>query len=77
MYQQNLYTGSQALAASIYGDKTFIYKCSFMGYQDTLYDANGRHYIKDCIIEGEIDFIFGDGQSYYEVNYIDYFLNLF
>ncbi|ESW14328.1 hypothetical protein PHAVU_008G271600 [Phaseolus vulgaris] len=63
---KNLYTGSQALAASIYGDKTFIYKCSFMGYQDTLYDANGRHYIKDCIIEGEIDFIFGDGQSYYE-----------
>jgi len=77
VHQQNLYTDSPALAARIYGDKSFIYNCSFMGYQDTLFDASGRHYIKNCYIEGEIDFIFGNAQSYYEVNYIDYFLNLF
>ncbi|XP_068487215.1 putative pectinesterase 10 [Phaseolus vulgaris] len=63
---KNLYTDSPALAARIYGDKSFIYNCSFMGYQDTLFDASGRHYIKNCYIEGEIDFIFGNAQSYYE-----------
>ncbi|XP_020224760.2 probable pectinesterase 66 [Cajanus cajan] len=55
-----------AVAASIYGDKTFLLRCSFIGYQDTLFDVIGRHYFKDCYIQGEIDFIFGNGQSYYE-----------
>lgn len=56
-----------AVAARLYGDKTFLYNCGFLGYQDTLFDANGRHYFKDCYIQGEVDFIFGAGQSYYEV----------
>jgi pectin methylesterase-like acyl-CoA thioesterase len=28
----------------------------------------GRHYFKNCFIQGSIDFIFGDGQSLYQVN---------
>ncbi|CAJ1971447.1 unnamed protein product [Sphenostylis stenocarpa] len=63
---RNPYRDGPALAARIYGDKSFLYNSSFLGYQDTLFDANGRHYIKNCYIEGEIDFIFGAGQSYYE-----------
>jgi len=63
-----------ATAARIYGDKSFFYNCSFVGYQDTLFDAYGRHYYKDCYIEGEIDFIFGSAQSYYEVNYTNLYL---
>lgn len=59
----------QALAAAIYGDKSVFYKCGFVGFQDTLFDARGRHYFKDCYIQGEVDFIFGSGQSYYEVVY--------
>jgi len=64
----------QANAARLHGDKYFFYNCSFLGYQDTLYDHWGRHYFKDCYIEGEIDFIYGSGQSFYEVNYINYFI---
>ncbi|WJX67339.1 pectinesterase [Trifolium repens] len=55
-----------AVAASIYGDKTAIFKCSFIGYQDTLLSATRRQYFKNCYIQGEVDFICGDGQSYFE-----------
>ncbi|CAN1219477.1 Probable pectinesterase 66 [Linum perenne] len=56
-----------ALAARIYGDKSAFYDCAFIGVQDTLWDAQGRHYYLNCYIEGAIDFIFGNGQSFYEV----------
>lgn len=59
--------GKQAVAFSIEGDRAQFYRVAFYGAQDTLYDKKGRHYFKDCYIEGSIDFIFGDGQSYYEV----------
>ncbi|CAH9079063.1 unnamed protein product [Cuscuta epithymum] len=55
-----------AVAAMINGDNTAFYKCGFAGVQDTLLDAQGRHYFKNCIIEGSIDFIFGGGQSLYK-----------
>ncbi|URD84037.1 pectinesterase [Musa troglodytarum] len=69
---KNTYDGSvnirQALAAAISGDKSSFYNCSFIGFQDTLFDRKGRHYFKDCYIEGVMDFIFGNGQSIYEVS---------
>ncbi|XP_019056772.1 PREDICTED: putative pectinesterase 10 [Tarenaya hassleriana] len=37
-----------------------------MGLQDTLWDASGRHYFRNCYISGCIDFIWGYGQSIYE-----------
>ncbi|XP_027368594.1 probable pectinesterase 66 [Abrus precatorius] len=55
-----------AVAARVYGEKSFFFKCSFLGVQDTLFDVMGRHYFKDCYIQGAIDFIFGAGQSFYE-----------
>lgn len=55
-----------AVAAMIRGDKSASYKCSFLGFQDTLLDDQGRHYFKNCNIEGAIDFMFGNGQSIYE-----------
>ncbi|PIN11560.1 Pectinesterase [Handroanthus impetiginosus] len=55
-----------AVATKISGDKSAFYECSFLGYQDTLLDDEGRHYFKLCNIEGAIDFIFGGGQSIYE-----------
>ncbi|KAL3696579.1 hypothetical protein R1sor_010655 [Riccia sorocarpa] len=58
--------GQQAVALEISGDKAAFYRCAFLGYQDTLYDRYGRHYFKDCRIKGTVDFIFGNGQSYYE-----------
>jgi len=35
--------------------------------QDTLWDCQGRHYFNSCTIEGAMDFIYGAGQSLYEV----------
>ncbi|KAK6914559.1 Pectinesterase, catalytic [Dillenia turbinata] len=55
-----------ASAILLKGDKASFYKCGFFGLQDTLYDNKGRHYFKDCTIEGAVDFICGDGQSIYE-----------
>lgn len=57
----------QAVAVTVYGDKSAFYNCDFLGLQDTLWDVEGRHHFKDCYIEGAIDFIFGSGQSIYEV----------
>ncbi|KAG8475278.1 hypothetical protein CXB51_032104 [Gossypium anomalum] len=59
-------TVKPALAARIYGDKSAFYNCAFFGLQDTLWDVQGRHYFKNCYVEGAIDFIFGSGQSIYE-----------
>ncbi|KAK6930568.1 Pectinesterase, catalytic, partial [Dillenia turbinata] len=57
---------TQAAAALVEGDRAAFYGCSFYGLQDTLWDDKGRHYFKDCFIEGALDFICGNGQSLYE-----------
>ncbi|KAI3738224.1 hypothetical protein L2E82_28247 [Cichorium intybus] len=58
--------GAQALALRIAGDQAAFYGCGFYGAQDTLHDDRGRHYFKECFIEGSIDFVFGNGRSLYE-----------
>uniref|UniRef100_A0A5B7C4S3 Pectinesterase n=1 Tax=Davidia involucrata TaxID=16924 RepID=A0A5B7C4S3_DAVIN len=57
--------GWQAVAFRISGDKAYFSGCGFYGAQDTLCDDAGRHYFKECYIEGSIDFIFGNGRSFY------------
>lgn len=56
-----------APAAFIGGDKASFHNCGFIGVQDTLSDAIGRHYFYNCTIVGAVDFIFSNGQSIYEV----------
>ncbi|PKU77166.1 probable pectinesterase 68 [Dendrobium catenatum] len=58
--------GWQAAAFRISGDKAYFFGCGFYGAQDTLCDDAGRHYFKECYIEGSIDFIFGNGRSMYK-----------
>lgn len=67
--------GAQAVAIRIAGDQAAFWGCGFFGAQDTLHDDRGRHYFKDCYIQGSIDFIFGNARSFYEV-YIIYMYNL-
>ncbi|CAL5434332.1 unnamed protein product [Camellia sinensis] len=55
-----------AVAAMISDDKSAFYRCGFYGFQDTLWDVQGRHYFKLYTIQGAVDFIFGSGQSIYE-----------
>lgn len=58
--------GKQAVAFRISADTAAFVGCKFLGAQDTLYDHLGRHYYKDCYIEGSVDFIFGNGLSFFE-----------
>ncbi|KAL3835365.1 hypothetical protein ACJIZ3_010101 [Penstemon smallii] len=58
--------GAQAVAIRIAGDQAAFWGCGFFGAQDTLHDDRGRHYFKDCYIQGSIDFIFGNAKSFYE-----------
>ncbi|KAJ4846444.1 hypothetical protein Tsubulata_036221 [Turnera subulata] len=57
--------GAQAVALRIGGDKAAFYNCRFLGFQDTVCDDQGRHFFKDCYIQGTVDFIFGSGKSLY------------
>ncbi|MFC4402185.1 pectinesterase family protein [Gracilibacillus xinjiangensis] len=47
-------------------NQTKLKNCRFKGCQDTLLVDRGTHYFKDCIIEGNVDFIFGAGQVVFE-----------
>ncbi|ONK65821.1 uncharacterized protein A4U43_C06F1320 [Asparagus officinalis] len=58
--------GAQAVAIRVAGDQAAFWGCGFFGGQDTLHDDKGRHYFKECFIQGSIDFIFGNGRSLYE-----------
>ncbi|MBA0789740.1 hypothetical protein Gohar_014431, partial [Gossypium harknessii] len=62
--------GKQAVAFRISADTATFVGCRFLGAQDTLYDHFGRHYYKDCYIEGSVDFIFGNALSLFEVSFI-------
>ncbi|KAL1566025.1 putative pectinesterase 15 [Salvia divinorum] len=59
-------SGGQAVAMTVSGDQSAFYGCGFYGFQDTLNDARGRHYYKECFIQGSIDFIFGNARSLFE-----------
>ncbi|KAK4373130.1 hypothetical protein RND71_008514 [Anisodus tanguticus] len=59
--------GAQAVAIRIGGDQAAFWGCGFFGAQDTLHDDRGRHYFKECYIQGSIDFVFGNGKSLYEI----------
>ncbi|NP_001167796.1 pectinesterase precursor [Zea mays] len=58
--------GKQAVALRVSADNAAFVGCRFLGAQDTLYDHSGRHYYKDCYIQGSVDFIFGNALSLYE-----------
>ena len=71
--------GSQALALSVTADRAKFQNVRLLGNQDTLYvgskgcsPGNGepctvtRQYFENCYIEGNVDFIFGDGKAWFE-----------
>ncbi|EJL61927.1 pectinesterase family protein [Flavobacterium sp. CF136] len=64
--------GGQAVALMVNGDRAIFHLCKITGFQDTFYlKSNTRTYIKDCIIEGTTDFIFGSGISLFENCFIN------
>lgn len=56
----------QAVAVRNGADMSVFYKCSFEGYQDTLYAHSLRQFYKNCDIYGTVDFIFGNAAAIFQ-----------
>lgn len=58
----------RATAMAIEADKVEFTDCAFLGSQDALYTGNSatNMYFKNCRIEGNTDYIFGDGNAVFD-----------
>ncbi len=56
----------QALALRLDGDRARFFHCRFLGWQDTILVNRGRHYFRECYVEGAVDFIFGGATSVFD-----------
>ncbi|MBQ9909820.1 MAG: hypothetical protein IJM48_08510, partial [Treponema sp.] len=54
-------------AILVEGDEAEFFNCKFLGSQDTFYTGSKiKGYLRKCFIEGNTDFIFGDGNFVFE-----------
>ncbi|OME06346.1 hypothetical protein BSK64_11930 [Paenibacillus odorifer] len=54
-----------AVALNVTGDRAIFTNVYLAGFQDTLYANGGRQYFNRCIIEGDVDWIFGNAAAYF------------
>jgi pectin methylesterase-like acyl-CoA thioesterase len=57
--------GSQAETIRVRADRVVLDRCDFRSFQDTL-RLDGRVYVRECYIEGDVDFIWGAGTVYFD-----------
>ncbi|KAL2608990.1 hypothetical protein R1flu_027563 [Riccia fluitans] len=50
----------QAVALRVNADMSAFWRCTFTGFQDTLYTHAYRQFYKQCTVTGTVDFIFGN-----------------
>lgn len=67
----------RAAAYVNYADQVEFNQCAFIGSQDTLYTCNRAYdsYYRNCYIEGQTDFIYGNGDVIFdgcEINFCGY-----
>ncbi len=62
--------GPMALALNTDNDRLAFYRCNVRSYQDTWQTTSrsisDRHYVKECYIEGAVDYIYGGGDCLFE-----------
>ena len=62
--------GPQALALYTQGDRVVLNSCGLLSFQDTwltpFHKPNLRNYAVNCFIEGAVDFIYGQGNVFFE-----------
>ncbi|XP_022852279.1 pectinesterase-like [Olea europaea var. sylvestris] len=56
----------QAVALTVASDHAVLYRCSLVGYQDTLYAYSLRQFYRECDIYGTVDFIFGNAAAVFQ-----------
>lgn len=59
------YKGSQAEAVVINADRCVLRRADFLSFQDTL-NLNGRVYVEDCYVEGDVDYVWGSGAAVFD-----------
>lgn len=57
--------GSQAEAIRVNADRVVLDRCDFRSFQDTL-RLDGRVYLRECRVEGDVDFVWGSGTAWFE-----------
>ncbi|MBR0037754.1 MAG: Ig-like domain-containing protein [Bacteroidales bacterium] len=74
IYGHEQQAGPQALALNTIGDRIAMNGVALLSYQDTWITtstSNNRHYIKNSIIEGAVDFIYNSGNVYLDGDTIE------
>ncbi|KAG2316857.1 hypothetical protein Bca4012_067760 [Brassica carinata] len=56
----------QAVAFRSDSDFSILENCEFLGNQDTLYAHSLRQFYKQCRIQGNVDFIFGNSAAFFQ-----------
>ncbi|KAK8966430.1 hypothetical protein KSP40_PGU012472 [Platanthera guangdongensis] len=56
----------QAVAFRSHSDLSVYYRCSFRGYQDTLYAHSLRQFYRECRISGTVDYLFGTAAAVFQ-----------
>ena len=57
--------GTQAEALRVNADRVVLDRCDFRSFQDTL-RLDGRVHVRDCRVEGDVDFVWGAGTVWFE-----------
>jgi pectinesterase len=55
-----------ALALGNEADRSYIERVDLIGHQDTFYLRAGRALVRDCLVTGNIDFVFGGATARFE-----------